>query len=262
VREAVRETPDVVTLTLEPGEGARPVRCRPGQFAMLYAFGAGEVPISLSADGGPSRLVHTVREVGGVTAALCRAEPGDVLGLRGPFGNAWPLQRARGGDLVVAAGGIGLAPLRPVLRHVLRRREDWGDVVLLYGARNPDELLYMAEFEAWRAADVQVEVTVDNAGMDWTGHVGVVTTLVRHGRFESARASALLCGPEVMMRFTARELEEKGVPPERIHVSMERNMKCAVGLCGRCQLATEFICRDGPVFCWPRVRDLLDVREL
>jgi NAD(P)H-flavin reductase len=263
VRENIRETDDVVTLVLEPGDGARPMSWQPGQFNMLYAFGNGEVPISISGRlTEPGRLVHTIRNVGLVTDALCRLGPGDVVGVRGPFGSEWPVRTQLGRDIVIVAGGIGLAPLRPVLYHVLDNRDAFDDVVVLYGARRPEELLFTNEYEEWRRHEVQLMVTVDHAPEDWAGHVGVVTTLIRYGKFETDEASAFLCGPEVMMLFTARELEQKGVDVERTWLSMERNMKCAVGFCGHCQLGPEFICLDGPVFTWPRMRRLMTVQEL
>lgn len=263
VRDVIRETADVVTLVLEPGAGESAYEVGPGQFNMLYAFGVGEVPISISGDTAVrSCLVHTIRDVGLVTRALCGLRPGDLVGVRGPFGSRWPIELHGGRDIVIVAGGIGLAPLRPVLYHVLQQRDRYGRVVLLYGARRPDELLFPDECEAWRRAGVQVEVTVDHAGVSWPGHHGVVTTLIRHARFAGETAAAFICGPEVMMRYTAAELEQCGVPAERICVSMERNMKCAVGFCGHCQLGPEFICMDGPVFAWPRMRRLMTIREL
>ncbi len=262
VRSATREIGDTVTLEIEPRDAsaARPVA--PGQFMMLYIFGVGEVPISVSGTGPTSGLLHTVRDVGAVTHALCNLGVGDVLGARGPFGSAWPIDEHKGCDVVIAAGGIGLAPLRPVVRHVLERRGEYDDVVVLYGSRQPDQLLYTPEFERWRAAGIQVEVTVDHADQTWDGHIGVVPTLVRHARFQVDEAAAFLCGPEVMMRFMAQELVDRGVVPERIHLSLERNMKCAVGMCGRCQLGPEFLCLDGPVFPWTRVERLMAVPEL
>jgi NAD(P)H-flavin reductase len=263
VRKVIRETEDTRTLVLEPGDGVSPMRFSPGQFNMLYAFGVGEVPISMSGDpADESRLVHTIRDVGTVTHALCNLHPGGVVGVRGPFGSHWPVADFKGRDVVVAAGGIGLAPLRPALYHVMQNRDQYDDVVLLYGARNPGELLYPGEFDAWRKAGIQVEVTVDNADRAWQGHVGVVTTLIRHGKFDVPEASALICGPEVMMRFTADELVNRGVDPAQVFISMERNMKCAIGFCGHCQLGPEFICIDGPVFDWPRMRRPMLIREL
>lgn len=263
VSEVRRETADVVTLTMQPGEGAAPMTFEPGQFNMLYAFGAGEVPISISGDpADETRLIHTLRAIGFVTRALCDLQPGEVIGVRGPYGSHWPIEQHTGRDIVLVAGGIGLAPLRPTIYHILNHRDQYGDVVLLYGARKPEELLFSDEFDAWRKADVQVEVTVDNADASWDGRVGVVTTLIRHGKFEPAKTSGFICGPEVMMRFTAQELENKGVSPAKVYISMERNMKCAIGLCGHCQLGPEFICMDGAVFALPRMKRLMTIREL
>jgi len=258
----IQETADTWTLTLE--SLAEPVVIGPGQFNMLYAFGVGEVPISTSA--GPrlgGLLEHTIRDVGAVTSALCAAEPGDVIGVRGPFGTQWPLQQAAGGDLLIAAGGIGLAPLRPAMHHALAHRARFGDVCLLVGARNPAELLYPAELEEWRGRfDVDVRVTVDTAVGEWRGRVGVVTRLIPHADFDPQTATVLLCGPEAMIRFTAYALLDAGVAPERIWVSQERNMQCGVGHCGHCQLGPFLLCRDGPVLRYDLVAPLLEVREL
>jgi NAD(P)H-flavin reductase len=254
-----RETHDSWTLELEPHGDATVEPLAPGQFAMLYAFGKGEVPISVSA----LPLVHTIRAVGAISAALCDARPGDVLGVRGPFGTAWPVEAAEGADVVVLAGGIGIAPLRPVVHHLLAHRERYGNVVVLYGGRSPEELLYTAEIERWHGRfDVQVEVTVDQAGAGWRGRVGVVTTLVPKVDFDPDYTVAMICGPEVMMRVAVAALDDRGVPAEAIHVSFERSMKCAIGLCGHCQLGPAFVCKDGPVFRWEAVEALLRVREL
>jgi anaerobic sulfite reductase subunit B len=256
-----RETADTWTLELEPVQGA-PLEARPGQFTMLYAFGIGEVPISVSRTDG-SRLVHTVRAVGAVTGAICDARPGTMLGVRGPFGNAWPVEHASGGDLVLVAGGIGLAPLRPALLHVLEHRADYRAAVLLYGSRTPRDLLYRTELERLgRRSDLDLRVTVDAAAADWRGKVGVVAKLVAEAPFEGASTTALLCGPEIMMRFTAQALIERGVAPARIFASMERNMTCGLGYCGHCQLGPTLICRDGPVYAWDELEPLLAVREL
>jgi NAD(P)H-flavin reductase len=230
---------------------------------MVHAFGIGEVPISLS--GPPAsagdRVVLTVRSVGAVTEAICQAELGAVLGLRGPFGNSWPVAEAAGGDVVVVAGGIGLAPLRPVVRHVLARRADYGAVSVLYGARTPGDLLYTNELDAW-GSTVNVELTVDAAGAGWLGRVGVVPQLVARAPFDAEEATAFVCGPEVMMHFTVEALRERGVPDERILLSLERDMRCGVGLCGHCQLGPSLICRDGPVYPQAEVGHLMEVREL
>jgi NAD(P)H-flavin reductase len=227
---------------------------------MLYSFGIGEVPISVSGDsGGP--LVHTVRAVGAVTEAICTAKRGAVLGVRGPFGNSWPVEAAAGGDAVVIAGGIGLAPLRPALYELLRRRSELGELVVLYGSRRPAELLYAKELERWRDR-LQLDVTVDAADQTWMRKVGFVAKLVASARFDPAVATAFICGPEIMMRTSAEALIERGVAPDRIYVSMERNMQCGVGHCGHCQLGPTMICRDGPVYRWDFVAPLMETREL
>jgi NAD(P)H-flavin reductase len=258
-----RETRDTWTLELEPeGEAIAPLS--PGQFTMLYAFGAGEVPISTSADlttRGP--LVHTIRAVGAATRALCAAEPGDTVGVRGPFGTAWPVREAEGRDVVVLAGGIGLAPLRPVIHHVLEYRGRYGRLAILYSGRAPEELLYLEQLAEWgEQRDVSVRITVDQATPDWRGDVGVVTTLIRRAPFDARHALAMICGPEIMMRFTRAALRDRGMATEDIYVSLERSMKCAVGHCGHCQLGPMFVCKDGPVFRQDEVEALLKVREL
>lgn len=269
VRRVVRETLDTFTLALEmPFKGTQDHRDRlrfePGQFNMLYVFGVGEVPISISGD--PARaqsLVHTIRAVGYVTKAMSGLRRGDSIGLRGPFGRPWPIGAAAGQDVVIVAGGIGLAPLRPALYHILKHRADFGRIVLLYGARSPEELLFVRELESWRGRfDLQVLVTVDRADANWRGHVGVVTTLFPQADFEPARAVAMICGPEVMMRFSVRELEKRGVASNRLYVSLERNMQCAMGFCGHCQFGPEFVCMDGPVFRYDQIQQRLHVREL
>ena len=258
-----RETPDTKTLELEPAEPLN-FAFRPGQFNMLYVFGVGEVPISISGDPqNPQGLVHTVRAVGAVTRALCSLKRGDVVGVRGPFGSAWPVDEAEGSDVVIVAGGIGLAPLRPALYRVLANRGKYGNVALLYGARTPQDLLYRRELERWRGRfDLQVEVTVDAAGEGWYGHVGVVTKLIPRAEFDPDEAVALVCGPEIMMRFAVKALHERGVSLDNIYISMERNMKCAVGFCGHCQFGPQFICKDGPVFRFREIEGFFRVREI
>ncbi|MFI5119291.1 MAG: FAD/NAD(P)-binding protein [Thermoanaerobaculia bacterium] len=264
VQKVERETSDTFTMHLVPEMSQAAFPFKPGQFNMLYAHGAGEVPISISGDPTlPQVLVHTTRAVGAVTKALGRLEKGDSLGVRGPFGTAWPVEEAEGSDIVFVAGGIGLAPLRPALHHVLEHRGRYGRVVLLYGTRMPEDILYARQLRKWRAElDLDVHVTVDRATRDWRGNVGVVTTLIPRVPFEARQTVALVCGPEMMMRFTVQELERRCVAEDRIHVSLERNMKCAVGLCGHCQLGPLFVCRDGPVFPYGRVRGLVSVREV
>ena len=263
VAERRRETDDCWTLRLEPANGDGAARFAPGQFAMLYVFGSGEVPISVSAiPASDGALVHTVRAVGAVTRALCAARPGEVVGVRGPFGLGWPLAEAEGRDLVVVAGGLGLAPLRPVVHALLAHRERYGRVAVLYGGRSPAELLYPAELETWRrGGKLDVELIVDAPDDDWRGHVGVVTRLIRRASFDPARTVAMTCGPEVMMRFVAAALLERGLAGPDVWLSLERSMKCATGHCGHCQLGPLFVCKDGPVVRHDRVERLLRVAE-
>jgi NAD(P)H-flavin reductase len=262
VVRARRELSDVWTVEIEPGAGG--FVFLPGQFNMLYAFGVGEAAISISGDPArPDRLVHTIRSVGKVSAALARLKAGDMLGIRGPFGKGWPVEGADGADVVVIAGGLGLAPLRPALYRLFAERKRYGRIVLLCGARSPEDILFRSEIEQWRRQlDLEVEGTVDHAGSDWRGNVGVVTTLIARAAFDPARTLALVCGPEVMMRFAAIELEKRGVPPEAIYISMERNMKCAIGHCGHCQFGGDFVCKDGPVDTWARLGRRVAMREI
>jgi NAD(P)H-flavin reductase len=259
-----REIGDVWTLELEAADAGPPIAFQPGQFTMVYGFGIGEAPISISGDPvTPGRLTHTVRAVGAVSRAICAAKKGDTLGIRGPFGAPWPVEAADGRDVVIMAGGLGLAPLRPLVYSVLARRRTFRRIVLLVGARTPDTLLFSREVSRWRGRfDVEVRATVDAADTTWNGEVGVITTLVPRATFEAANTTAYVCGPEVMMRFAATTLIERGVPPDRIFLSMERNMKCAVTVCGRCQFGPSFVCTDGPVFSYAQVAPRLRIREI
>jgi len=264
VREVAKETPDTFSLRLEPEAGANGRSFQPGQFSMLWVFGIGELPISISGDPAlHDRLVYTVRSVGQATHSLVNQRVGDSVGVRGPFGASWPIEAARGRDVIVVAGGIGLAPLRPVIYQVLQNRKDYGRLVILYGGRSPRDLLYRKELATWaRHRENQVLVTVDYGGLSWRGHVGVVTTLFKYARLEPHRSVAMVCGPEIMMRFVMRELITQGLSRDDIYLSMERNMKCAVGLCGHCQYGPYFICKDGPIFRYEQMRPLLEKYEL
>jgi NAD(P)H-flavin reductase len=258
-----RELADAFTLELEAEDG-RPFAFRPGQFNMLYVFGAGESPISISgASAAEGRLLHTVRAVGTVTDRLQDLRKGGTVGVRGPFGSCWPVEQARGHDVVIVAGGIGLAPLRPAILHLLANRRDYGRVVILYGARTPADILYHKQLEKWRSRfDVYVDVIVDRADARWAGKVGVVPALIEKATFSPLDTVAMVCGPEIMMRFTVQALEAAGVQEGDIFVSMERSMKCALGFCGHCQFGGRFVCKDGPVFAYAGVRDHMAVREL
>ncbi len=257
-----RELADTFTFELEPRD-APIAPFAPGQFNMLYCYGVGEVPISVSGDPAhPERLVHTVRAVGSVTDALKGLRVGDTVGVRGPFGTGWPVDEAAGHDVVVVAGGLGLAPLRPALYRMLADRERYGRLILLYGARTPRDVLYRQELERWRRRlDVQVEVTVDSAPASWRGDVGTVLSLLRQSVFDADHTMAMVCGPEIMMRFAVQALNERGVPDACVHVSLERNMECGIAQCGRCQLGPHLLCRDGPVVRYDHVAPQLRVRE-
>lgn len=247
-----QETHDVHTLHLRT-EGSE--HFKPGQFHMLSLAGLGEAAISISGAEGPS-YEHTIRAVGPLTEALTSLEPGQQLGLRGPYGTAWPLEQARGRPVVLVSGGIGLAPLRGAIRQMLAEPHAYPDVRLLYGARNPRDVLYATEMLGWaEGSQLALHVTVDHAAPSWRGHVGVVTRMLRRGSLPDG-ALYLICGPEVMMRFTVQKLLSSGVSERDLYVSMERHMKCAVGFCGRCQLGPWFVCKDGPVFRYDQVRGL------
>jgi NAD(P)H-flavin reductase len=262
VVDVVHETRETVTLTLEPVTDGivAPVA---GQFSMLWAWGAGEVPISVSALASDGRLVHTIRDVAGVTKTLCASKQGDVLGVRGPYGRGWGIDAARGHDLVIVAGGIGLAPLRPVVHAVLAERSAFGRVSLVVGARTEQELLFRAELDGWwHRNEIDVRTIVDRSSPGWSGSVGVVTGELVGLELDPENTSAMVCGPEVMMRVVAQHLTDRGVTASAIEVSVERNMQCAVKTCGHCQVGPFFACTDGPVLPWDVVASLLTVREL
>jgi len=258
----VVENADSVTLQLQPIH-TRLASPAPGQFNMLYAFGVGEIAISvcgLASDGG---IVHTVRAVGAVSAALCAAEPDATVGVRGPFGTAWGLDSAQGRDLVIVAGGVGLAPLRPVVLGALADRERYGRVVLIAGARAQRDFLYPGELRQWQSdSRLEVHQTIDIPIHGWLGETGFVTEPLRRLSLDPERTTAFLCGPEPMMQFSAKVLLEKGVGAQDIRVSLERNMQCGIGWCGHCQLGQLLLCRDGPVVGYDVARPLLEIEEL
>lgn len=264
IQRVRKETNDTITLELEPLYGDKELSFKPGQFNMLYAFGVGEIPISISGDSSkPKILMQTVRAAGTVSKTMSKLRRGDVLGVRGPFGSHWPVEIATGNDIMIVAGGIGLAPLRSLLYYLVLNRDRYGKIILLYGARTPQDLLYKHELEEWRSRfKVGVNITVDVARGDWQGNVGVVTTLIRRAQFNPSHSVAMVCGPEIMMRFTVLELEKRGVRTENIFISIERNMKCAIGFCGHCQFGPTFVCKDGPVFCFKRIKELFGKREI
>lgn len=263
VRAVRPETEDTATLVLESRDGT-PFPFEPGQFTMVGRPGFAEVPISISGDpAAPGVLQHTVRAVGDASAGLVRSVPGDVLLVRGPYGTGWDAGEGLGRDVVIIAGGIGLAPLRPLVLALLARRELYRRVSVVYGCRTPDQMLFRDDLAQWRGRfDIDVAVTVDAASAEWRGHVGVVTTVLPAAGLDPTSTVAFVCGPEVMMRLTADALCDLGIPSQRVRMSMERNMKCGVGLCGHCQLRELFVCLDGPVFGYDRLRPLLTMAEV
>jgi NAD(P)H-flavin reductase len=258
------ETHDTFTMELKPENEKQTFYFLPGQFNMLYVFGAGEIPISISGDAAVNdKLVHTIRVVGSVTKVMRKLKPGDMLGVRGPFGNCWPVKEVLGKDIIIIAGGIGLAPLMPALYHIVSNREKYGAIALLYGARSPEDILFKKELEKWRSRfDLQVFVTVDKASQSWKGNVGLVTRLIKKATFDPDNTVVITCGPEIMMRFAGAELEKYNIAGDHIFLSMERNMECAIGLCGHCQLGPQFICKDGPIFRFDRMYPFLTRREI
>ena len=262
--ERQQETSDVFTLSLEPCNGDALMHFGAGQFNMLYVYGVGEVPISISSDPDYRQPVdHTIRAVGTVTNATAKLPLGATVGVRGPFGTSWPVEEAKGKNVIIIAGGIGLAPIRPAICQIANRRREYGHVIILYGARTPQDVLFSNDLITWQNQyDMEVHVTVDNATEAWFGNVGFVTELIKRSTLDSHNSIAMMCGPEVMMRYSAQELNKHGLTNEQIYVTMERNMKCAIGFCGHCQLGPEFVCKDGPVFRFDRVRRFFELREV
>lgn len=263
VRVQARQSESADTFTLSLVAPRLDYGFQAGQFNMLYVFGVGEAAISISSDPEHGQSIgHTIRAVGSVTNALAKLKPGDAVGVRGPFGTSWPLEAARGRDVVLVTGGIGLAPLRPTIYHLLRHRRDYGKVILLHGVRSPKDLLYAQEVQAWsQRADFQILVTVDQSDASWRGPIGVVTQLFTQVEFDPQRVIGMMCGPEIMMRFTIREFEKRGVAEDCLFVSLERNMQCAIGFCGHCQFGPSFVCMDGPVFRYDRIKAFFGLRE-
>jgi len=264
VTSIVPETDGISTYWLrftDPAE-QEAFRFQPGQFNMMYLPGFGEAAISISSDPEDhERIGHTIRFVGNVTHAVSRLKVGDTVGLRGPFGTCWPMKEIEGKDVFIACGGIGLPPLRPALYHIIRNRDKFGKVTLLYGARTPGDLMYPYEYDDWKKAGIDVEVTVDRGDANWAGRVGVVPMLFYHFRLDPGKTVILTCGPEIMIRFVIFEALARRVPVESIYVSLERNMKCGQGSCGHCQMGPYFICREGPVFRFDDLQSFFNVEE-
>lgn len=256
IQDVKSETDDVKTYVLSTGNG---FRAMPGQFNMLGYPGVGESPISLSSVVRNGTFTHTVRAVGRATEFLGKLQPGDDLFLRGPYGKGWPLGNARGGDILLVAGGIGLAPLRPVVQAILAEREAFGNVSLIYGAKSEKSVLFMDEFGDW-GKGISLFLTVDEVsrGGSWEHDVGLVTDLLYKVNMKPAGTIAFVCGPEIMMRLVCSVLLLKDTPQSRMYVSLERRMKCGIAQCGNCQHYGLFVCKDGPVFSYAEVRGLPD----
>lgn len=261
IKEIIKETEDTTTYTFSflEEEVRREFRFRPGQFNMLTLFGIGEAPISISSDPLlPENFQHTVRHVGNVTKFLTKMQPGEIVGIRGPYGTGWPLDVLPLKNLLIVAGGIGLAPLRPVILEIINRRGEFGKVELLYGARTPADLLYTSEYNIWREAGIDLLLTVDTVpnGTTWKERVGVVTELFSVMTSLPEETTVFTCGPEIMMGYVVKGLLARRFKPEQIYVSLERRMNCGVKKCGKCQIGPKFVCRDGPVFAYAELLTL------
>lgn len=262
--ERIQESTSVFTLHLRlcDPKARSDYRFAPGQFNMLYLYGVGEVPISIVSDPeDPLHLGHTIRVVGRVTRGMAMLQAGDRIGLRGPYGRGWPLEQAHGRDVLIATGGLGCAPVVSVINYVAARRQSFGRLVIIQGVKRADDLLWRDRYAAWATMpDTQVLLSSSEGGPVWPWHVGRVTALFAKAQIDAGRTIAMMCGPEGMMRSSVAELTARGVDEDRIHLSMERNMQCAVGHCGHCQYGASFVCRQGPVFAYPEIKALFDVK--
>lgn len=261
-----QESPSIFSLTLrftDPKINSA-YQFKPGQFNMLYLFGIGEVPISIVSD--PEHrheFVHTIRAVGRVTRAMTQLKPGDRLGVRGPYGHGWPLESSIKRDILLITGGLGCAPSVSVINYVMQRREQFGRLAIIQGVKHMDDLIWRDRYQQWmKQPDTQVLLAADVAGPGWSWHVGLVTELLSEVALDISQAVAMICGPEPMMSATARQLINLGSNAAEIWLSMERNMQCAVGLCGHCQYGADFICKDGPVFSYARLQNRLGIKGI
>lgn len=264
VVERVQETPNVFTLHLRFTDPAvqTSYRFHPGQFNMLYLYGVGEIPISIVSDPEHTQtLTHTVRVVGRVSRGFDQLTVGDRIGVRGPFGRGWPVEQAKGGDLLVVTGGLGCAPAVSVIDYVMRRRDGFGRLMIVQGVKHRDDLIWREQYEQWmEMPNTQVLLAADVGDPGWQWHVGLVTELFDQLQWGDAPPATMICGPEPMMAASARRAGELGVPEDRIWLSMERNMQCATGHCGHCQFGPAFVCKDGPVFSYPEIKAYLGQR--
>lgn len=266
VIERIEESPCIFTLRLrftDPQVHAA-YSFQPGQFNMLYLHGVGEVAISIVSDPEDEHMVdHTIRAVGRVTNGLAQLQVGDRLGVRGPFGRGWPLVEAQGRDVVFATGGLGCAPVVAAINYVLRRREQYGRLTIMQGVKHGDDLIWREQYERWsELPNTQVLLAASRGDVAWPYHVGHIPVLFEHAELNPANSTVMMCGPEGMMIAVSRELLQRGFAGESIYLSMERNMHCGRGKCGHCQLGGKFVCKDGPVFSYPELKSLLDIKGL
>lgn len=255
-----QETPSIVSLTVRLTDSgfANGFQFQPGQFNMLYLHGVGEIPLSISSDpASPGTLSHTIRDVGRVSHGFARLEVGDRIGLRGPFGRGWPLQDTRTHNVIIITGGLGCAPVVPVIDYVINRRKAYGRLIIMQGVKHSDDLIWRERYDVWDAhPDTQVLLAADVGDKKWNGLVGPVTELFDQAQLPTENSTAFLCGPEPMIRASVQRLVEEGLPENRIWISMERNMQCALGQCGHCQFGDRFVCKDGPVFSYADIKHL------
>jgi len=245
-------------------EDQRDYSFKPGQFNMLYIYGVGEIPISISGDPSDKEGIdHIIRVVGTVSRAMEACEVGDSLGIRGPFGSEWPLEEAKGKDVLIVTGGLGCAPVMGAIHYILNRRKEFGALKILHGIKAPKDLIYRQKIEEWKQfPDTEVHLTSDESDKDWKFHIGVVTNLMEKINVDPANTIVMMCGPEIMMKFSIKEFKKRNIPAEQIYLSMERNMKCAMGFCGHCQYGPHFICRDGPILRYDQVQGIFPIKEV
>ncbi len=231
---------------------------------MLYLYGVGEIPVSIAQDPErPGLLQHTIRAVGRVTRGMAALQEGDRIGIRGPFGRGWPMGRLGGRDVLIVTGGLGCAPVLPVIKQVIHQREDYGRVAILQGVKHSNDMIWKERYAAWaRLPDTQVLLAADVAAPGWQGISGQVTALFDRLEMDAGNTCTMVCGPEPMMVASAKELLAGGYRSDDIWLSMERNMQCAIGHCGHCQYGETFVCRNGPVFPYPEIQHLLGGRGL
>lgn len=258
--EIIQESSTIFTLNLRlvASEDHKQYHFAPGQFNMLYLYGVGEVAISIVSDPEKKQVLsHTIRALGRVTKALQKLKPGDRMGIRGPYGRGWPLEQVKGKDVVVVTGGLGCAPSVSIINYILARREQYGHLSILQGVKHSDDFIFRKQYAAWQQSpNTDVHIAADQAGPKWPWSVGYVTDMIDKITLDPENTVAMMCGPEMMMSTAVNVLSKKGIPEERLYLSMERNMDCGFGQCGHCQYGGLFICKDGPVFAYSEIKEL------